>query len=253
MSAGIVLDGVSKRFGRLGVVESIDLEVPAGSFVSVIGPSGCGKSTLLRMVAGLEPMTSGSIMIDGRAPAAARAAKRIAVVPQQPGLVPWRTVVGNARLLLDINPAATPSTHPDPMVLLDEVGLGAFVDRLPHELSGGMQQRVALVRAFALGAPLMVMDEPFAALDEITRHEMRALLGRLLDRYPATVLLVTHSIPEAVALSDRVLVVGPRPARIVSDVTIDLGRPRPADIDDDPTFVRHSAELRRRLREAMGR
>ena len=196
---------------------------------------------------------SARVTIDGAPPAAARSAKRIAVVPQQPGLVPWRSVDGNARLLLDVNPGATPAAHPDPAALLEEVGLADFAERLPHELSGGMQQRVALVRAVALGAPVMLMDEPFASLDEITRTEMRALLARLLALHPATVLLVTHSIPEAVALSDRVLVVGPRPARITADVTIDLARPRPADVEDDPAFVAHCGELRRRLHEAMGR
>jgi NitT/TauT family transport system ATP-binding protein len=253
MSATIVLDGVSKHFGTLGVVDRVDLTVEAGSFVSVVGPSGCGKSTLLRMMAGLEPASAGSVTIDRRAPAAARAAKRVAIVPQQPGLVPWRTVAGNARLLLDINPGATPAAHPDPTALLGEVGLADFADRLPHELSGGMQQRVALVRAFALGAPLMLMDEPFASLDEITRTEMRSLLARLLVRHPATVVLVTHSIPEAVALSDRVLVVGPRPTGIAADVTIDLARPRAGAVEDDPTFVAHCSELRRQLHEAMRR
>jgi NitT/TauT family transport system ATP-binding protein len=253
MSAGIVLDGVSKRFGTLAVVERFDVEVTAGSFVSVVGPSGCGKSTLLRMIAGLEPTSSGTVSIDGAPPAEARASKRIAVVPQHPGLVPWRTVASNARLLLDINHRATPDHHPDPTELLDEVGLGAFADRLPHELSGGMQQRVALVRAFALGAPLILMDEPFASLDEITRTEMRSLVARLLVRHPATVVLVTHSIPEAVALSDRVLVVGPRPARLTADVAVDLARPRTTETEDSPDFHTRCAEVRRQLREAMQR
>jgi NitT/TauT family transport system ATP-binding protein len=253
MSAGIVLDGVSKHFGHLDVVERFGLDVAAGSFVSVVGPSGCGKSTLLRMIGGLEPTSSGTVSIDGAPPALARAAKQIAVVPQHPGLVPWRTVASNARLLLDINRRATPDQHPHPTELLDEVGLGAFADRLPHELSGGMQQRVALVRAFALGAPLILMDEPFASLDEITRTEMRSLLSRLLLRHPATVVLVTHSIPEAVALSDRVLVVGPRPARLTADVSVGLGRPRTTETEDSPDFHMCCAEVRRHLREAMQR
>ena len=231
MSAGIVLDGVSKRFGALEVAERIDLEVAAGSFVSVVGPSGCGTSTLLRMIA----------------------AKRIAVVPQHPGLVPWRTVAGNSRLLLDINRRTNPDQHPDPMELLDEAGLGSFAHRLPHELSGGMQQRVALVRAFALGAPLILMDEPFASLDEITRTEMRSLLSRLLVRHPATVVLVTHSIPEAVALSDRVLVVGPRPARLTADVAVHLARPRTTETEDSPDFNACCANVRQQLRGAMQR
>jgi NitT/TauT family transport system ATP-binding protein len=253
MSAGIVLDGVSKRFGTLEVAERIDLEVASGTFVSVVGPSGCGKSTLLRMIAGLEPTSSGTVSIDGAPPAQARAAKRIAIVPQHPGLVPWRTVAGNSRLLLDINRRTNPDQHPDPMELLDEAGLGSFAHRLPHELSGGMQQRVALVRAFALGAPLILMDEPFASLDEITRTEMRSLLSRLLVRHPATVVLVTHSIPEAVALSDRVLVVGPRPARLTADVEVHLARPRTTETEDSPDFNACCAEVRQQLRGAMQR
>ena len=226
--------------------------------MSVIGPSGCGKTTLMRIVAGLESATSGSVTVDDASPAAARSAKRVAMVPQQPGLLPWRTVRQNARLLLDVNRAANSAANSarpdDPEALLHEVGLGAFLDRLPHELSGGMQQRVALVRALALGAPLMVMDEPFAALDEITRSEMRNLLLRLVEHRGATVLFITHSISEAVALSDRVLVTTPRPASIAADIAIDLPRPRRHDIDDDPRFVELCATVRHALRaQRVGR
>jgi NitT/TauT family transport system ATP-binding protein len=175
------------------------------------------------------------------------------MVPQQPGLLPWRDVGANARLLLDINPGSNPHDHPSPADLLSEVGLADFADAYPHELSGGMQQRVALVRGFALGAPLVLMDEPFAALDEITRAEMRLLLARLLQRHPATVLFVTHSIAEAVHLSDRVLVCSPRPASIVADVVVGLPRERSADLEDDPTFVAICAEVRHRLHRAMSR
>jgi NitT/TauT family transport system ATP-binding protein len=175
------------------------------------------------------------------------------MVPQQPGLLPWRDVEANARLLLDVNPRTNPVGHPEPRDLLTEVGLAGFLDSFPHQLSGGMQQRVALVRGFALGAPLVLMDEPFAALDEITRSEMRVLLARLLQRHPATVVFVTHSIAEAVHLSDRVLVCSPRPARIVADIDVPLPRPRPADIEDDPAFVAVSGEVRHRLHEGMNR
>jgi NitT/TauT family transport system ATP-binding protein len=247
----IALDGLAKSFGTLEVVQPTSLTIEAGSFVSLVGPSGCGKSTLLRMIAGLERPSAGRVAVDGAVPEMARRSKAIAVVPQQPGLLPWRTVEANARLLLDIDSGRNPQHHPEPAQLLDEVGLAAFAERYPHELSGGMQQRVALVRGFSLGAPLVLMDEPFAALDEITRAEMRDLLARLLQRHPATVVFVTHSISEAVYLSDRVLVCSPRPATIVADVSIDLPRPREVTIEDSPEFAQTCVELRRHLREAM--
>jgi NitT/TauT family transport system ATP-binding protein len=251
--AAIQLDHVAKSFGHLEVVTPTSLLIEPGSFVSLLGPTGCGKSTLLRLVAGLEVANSGHVLLDGEPPAVARRAKRLAMVPQQPGLLPWRDVEANARLLLDVNPRTTPPDHPDPRDLLREVGLEQFLDAFPHQLSGGMQQRVALVRGFALGAPLVVMDEPFAALDEITRADMRHLLAQLLQRHPATVLFVTHSVAEAVHLSDRVLVCSPRPASIVADIAVALPRPRDASLEDDPTFVALCADVRHRLHEAMGR
>ena len=246
----IVTHDLSKSFGDLAVVDQWSLTIEAGQFVSVIGPSGCGKTTLLRIVAGLETATAGTVLVDDADPAVARSHKRVAMVPQQPGLLPWRTVSGNARLLLDTNPKANPvGAHPDADLdsLIEEVGLREFLDAYPHELSGGMQQRVALVRALALHAPLLVMDEPFAALDEITRSEMRNLLLRLVEHRGATVLFITHSISEAVALSDRVLVTTPRPASIAADIAIDLPRPRRHDIDDDPRFVELCATVRHAL------
>jgi NitT/TauT family transport system ATP-binding protein len=251
--AAIGLQAIAKSFGALPVVAPTTLAIEPGSFVSLLGPSGCGKSTLLRMVAGLERTDAGTVTIDGGSPTAARRSKSLAMVPQQPGLLPWRNVLANARLLLDVNPGANLSDRPDPRALLHEVGLGEFVDAFPHQLSGGMQQRVALVRGFALGAPLVLMDEPFAALDEITRAEMRHLLARLLDQHPATVLFVTHSIAEAVHLSDRVLVCSPRPASIVADIDVQLPRPRTVDLEDDPAFVALCATVRHQLHQAMGR
>jgi NitT/TauT family transport system ATP-binding protein len=251
--AAIELDQIAKSFGTLAVVTPTSLLIQPGSFVSLLGPTGCGKSTLLRLVAGLEVADSGRVTIDGDPPDVARRAKRLAIVPQQPGLLPWRDVEANARLLLDVNPRTSPPHHPDPRDLLREVGLEQFFDAFPHQLSGGMQQRVALVRGFALGAPLVLMDEPFAALDEITRADMRQLLAQLLQRHPATVLFVTHSIAEAVQLSDRVLVCSPRPASIVADVAVPLPRPRDATLEDDPTFVAVCADVRHRLHLAMGR
>jgi NitT/TauT family transport system ATP-binding protein len=249
MTSAVSLSGLRKSFGALETIGGIDLEIDHGSFVSVIGPSGCGKSTMLRVIAGLEPATSGQVLVNGEPAADARRHKRVAMVPQHPGLLPWRTVGANARLLLDVNRRANGSTTTDPIQLLERVGLGSFLDARPHQLSGGMQQRVALVRALALGAPLLAMDEPLAALDEITRAEMRGLINQLVEARGVTTIFVTHSISEAVALSDRVLVTSPRPARIVADIEIDLRRPRADDVDDDPRFFQLCTRVRHALLE----
>lgn len=251
--AGIEARAVAKTFGRTDALAPVDLAVAPGEVVTLLGPSGCGKTTLLRLLAGLEPPSAGAISIDGHGPAAARAAKRLAFVPQAPALLPWRTVDGNARLLRDLRPSHNPARLPDPAELLEQVGLADFADAYPHELSGGMQQRVALVRAFALGAPYLLMDEPFAALDEITRTDMRHLLAELCEPVEATVVFVTHSIAEAVFLSDRVVVLSPRPGRVVGTVTIDLPRPRRPETEDDRSFFEYERELRGLLHTGAGR
>ena len=247
MTSAVSLRGLRKSFGALQTIAGVDLDIAEGSFVSVIGPSGCGKSTLLRVIAGLEHATAGEVLVRGEPAAAARRHKQVAMVPQNPGLLPWRTVRANARLLLDVNRRANGPTTTDPIELLERVGLGSFLDTHPHELSGGMQQRVALVRALVLGAPLLAMDEPLAALDEITRSEMRAVINQLVEGRGVTTVFVTHSIAEAVALSDRVLVTSPRPARIVADIHVDLARPRRADVEDDPRFFELCTQVRHSL------
>jgi NitT/TauT family transport system ATP-binding protein len=247
------LAGVSKAFaqraGRVPAVAGVDLEIDRGEFVSLIGPSGCGKSTLLRLVGGLLATDGGEVTVGGQRPAAGRRAKQFGFVPQTPALLPWRTVRRNARLLTEVNrtsddgelsAAATES-------LLEEVGLGGFLDAYPRELSGGMQQRVALVRAFSLGAPILLMDEPFAALDEMTRAEMRYLLLGLWEHHGATVLFVTHSITEAVMLSDRVVVLTPRPARVAAVEQVTLPRPRHAAQEDSVAFFEHVTRVRQAL------
>ncbi|MDP9463769.1 MAG: ABC transporter ATP-binding protein [Actinomycetota bacterium] len=253
MTSAVSLRGLRKSFGSLETISATDLDVDQGSFVSVIGPSGCGKSTLLRVVAGLEPATAGQALVYGEPATAARRHKQVAIVPQHPGLLPWRTVRANARLLLDVNSKANGSTTNDPIELLERVGLDSFLDAHPHQLSGGMQQRVALVRALALGAPLLAMDEPFAALDEITRSEMRGLLNQLVEGRGVTTIFVTHSIGEAVALSDRVLVTSPRPARIIADLGVDLPRPRSGDVEDDPRFFELCNQVRHALLQGARR
>ena len=250
---GIHAAGVSKRFGTVEALSPVDLSIAPGEIVTLLGPSGCGKTTLLRMIAGLEPVGSGTITVDGAAPEAARGHKRFGLVPQSPALLPWRTVEANARLLQDINVSANPSPLPDVVELLDRVGLAEFHDAYPHELSGGMQQRVGLVRAFALGAPYLLMDEPFAALDEITRADMRHLLATLCEPTNTGVLFVTHSLAEAVFLSDRVAVLSARPGRIVGTVDVDLPHPRVPEIEDDPAFFAIETELRRLLHDGAGR
>ena len=253
MSA-VTVTGVTKRFGKVEALAPVSLTVETGEVVTLLGPSGCGKTTLLRIIGGLEAASEGTVLVDGLPPAAARRSKRVGLVPQSPGLLPWRTVRANARLLLDVNRSANsrPAGN-DVDGLLAEVGLDAFADAYPHELSGGMQQRVALVRAFALDAPLLLMDEPFAALDEMTREDMRHLLVRLCERTSATVLFVTHSIAEAAFVSDRVVVMTSRPGRIHADIAVDLGRPRRPELEEDPAFFTAETGLRAALRDGAGR
>jgi NitT/TauT family transport system ATP-binding protein len=251
------LDGVAKVYpGRSGdttALVGVDLAVGRGEFVSLLGPSGCGKTTLLRVVSGLESVTAGTVTVAGEHPDRARRAKHFGFVPQTPALLPWRTVADNVRLLTEVNRRGNrpPLRRHQTDELLAEVGLSGFRNAYPSELSGGMQQRVALVRAFALDAPVLLMDEPFAALDEITREEMRLLLLRLWEHSGATVLFVTHSVPEATFLSDRVVVMAPRPGRVVDVLPVALPRPRTPDLLDDASFLAAVARVRRSLASGM--
>ena len=258
VSSRLEIKGVTKTFGADGrrgntpveAVSDVSLTVEPGQTLTLLGPSGCGKTTLLRMIAGLERPTNGTVTIDGATVDRQRRSKEIGFVPQSPALLPWRSVEANARLLLDINPSRSPSTTTMSVTeLLDDVGLGDFGHAYPHELSGGMQQRVGLVRAFALDAPLLLLDEPFAALDEITRTEMRHLLSRLRARLGTTVVFVTHSIAEAAFLSDRVAVMTRRPGRIAELIDIELERPRVPEVEDTAAFFEISSRLRHALRD----
>ena len=249
--------GLGKTFAAHGrrtqALANLDLAVESGEFVSIIGPSGCGKSTFLRLVAGLLEADRGEIAVAGSTPAEGRRAKDYGLVPQTPALLPWRTVRENVTLLPRLNRGqGRGRVHPDEIDdLLESVGLAPFADSLPDQLSGGMQQRVALVRAFALRPPILLMDEPFAALDEITRSDMRFLLLDLWRDTRATVLFVTHSIEEAVLLSDRVIVFTSRPGRVATELTIDLKRPRRHGVEDEEEFHAHTAELRAALHDAV--
>lgn len=230
----------ASRTGMIEAVSAIDLTVEEGEFVSLVGPSGCGKSTILRLAAGLSVPDSGSITIAGKTPDEARRAKLIALAPQSPALLAWRTVSHNARLLTEVNRGVgvgRVADHDEIDELLHRVGLADFTDAYPHELSGGMQQRVGLVRAFALHAPVVLMDEPFAALDMMTRTEMRYLLSSLWERDRSSVLFVTHALDEAVALSDRVAVMSARPGRVIGEHRVSMHRPRTNDQEDSVTFL----------------
>ena len=248
------LAGVSKSFGQVNVLHEIDLTVEPGEFFTLLGPSGCGKTTLLRLIAGLTQPSIGEIVIEGSTAAAARRAKHFGWVPQSPALLPWRTVAANVQLLTQVNRGSRVAHAADSSEIggwLERVGLAGFEQALPHQLSGGMQQRVALVRAFALGAPILLMDEPFAALDEITRFEMRHLLMDLWQSTGAAVVFVTHSLAEAAYLSDRVGVLSTRPGRIAAVHDIALPRPRLPALEDTPEFFATVTSLRGSLHAAM--
>lgn len=224
----IELSGVSRTFtGRSGSVEAlrdINLTVAEGEFVAILGRSGCGKSTLLRLIAGLLPATSGQITVAGER--VTRARRDIALLFQRPALLPWRSVLDNVLLPVEIFGWSKARHRARALDLLRMVGLAGFEKRLPHELSGGMQQRVSLCRSLIAEPRVMLMDEPFSALDAITREELSVELQRLHMETSSTIVFVTHSIDEAVLLADRVVVLSPRPGRIRQILNIDIPRPR---------------------------
>ena len=224
----ITLAGVSRTFtGRSGQVEAlrgIDLEVADGEFVAVVGRSGCGKSTLLRIIAGLLPATEGKVIVAGEPVSKPR--RDIAMLFQRPALLPWRTVLDNVLLPVEIFGWGKAKYRARALELLDMVGLAGFEKRLPHELSGGMQQRVSLCRSLIAEPRVLLMDEPFSALDALTREELSVELQRIHMENSSTIVFVTHSIDEAVLLADRVVVLTPRPGRIRKIVDVDIPRPR---------------------------
>lgn len=222
----IVIADLSHQFGGrqrpLPVLQSLNLTIPTGQFVALVGPSGCGKSTLLRVLAHLLPPTAGLIELDGMSPQTAVAHKQIAWMAQNPALLPWYTARDNVALVQRIHQ----TNHHTPEALLELVGIGDFADAHPFTLSGGMQQRLALARVLAQQANLWLMDEPFAALDELTRERLTGELLSLWRRQRPTVVWVTHHIYEAVRLADRALVMSPRPATFLADIPLPLPRPR---------------------------
>ena len=243
----LVVAGLGKSFATLQVLTDIGIDIADGEFISIVGPSGCGKTTFLRIVAGLEEATSGEVRIDD-VPVHGPGIDR-GFVFQTDNLLPWRTVLANAMIGPEVAGKATPQVKRHALELLKLVGLGGFENYFPRQLSGGMRQRVNLARALAVDPKVLLMDEPFSALDAQTREIMQTELIRIWEQGRKTVLFVTHQIDEAVFLSDRVLVFARRPGRLREVVTIDLPRPRALALKRTPEFVAHVDHIWRLIEE----
>ncbi len=250
----LTLTSLRKRFrladGVMEAVAPLSLTIEAGQFVALVGPSGCGKSTLLRMVAGLEQPDEGRILLDGR-PVTGPGPERVMLF-QSPALYPWLTTLGNVTFVLTKRIADRAAREALARRYLHEVGLAAFEAAYPAQLSGGMQQRVALARALAFGPEVLLMDEPFGALDAQTRSLMQELLLRVWRENRTTVLFVTHDVDEAIFLADRVLVMSARPGRIVDDIPVPLARPRRFEVQMEPEFLALKRRVLHWIRREIG-
>jgi NitT/TauT family transport system ATP-binding protein len=234
--------------GTVEALSKVDLQVAPGDFVSFIGPSGCGKTTLLRIIADLERPTSGTLRVNGMSPEEARRERRYGYIFQAPALYPWRTIERNVMLPLEVMGFPAVERRERARRYLDLVNLSGFERKFPWQLSGGMQQRVSIARALSFDPVLLLMDEPFGALDEIVRDHLNEQLLRLWSKTGKTVLFVTHSIPEAVFLSTRIVVMSPRPGRITDIIASDLPRERSLDIRETPEFMKIAHRVRMGLR-----
>ncbi|WFE76989.1 ABC transporter ATP-binding protein (plasmid) [Roseinatronobacter sp. S2] len=234
--------------GPVHALKDVTLDITKGEFVSFIGPSGCGKTTFLRVIADLEQPTSGSITVNGMSADAARRARAYGYVFQAAGLYPWRTIAGNIKLPLEIMGYSAADQKSRVEKVLDLVELSGFARKFPWQLSGGMQQRASIARALAFDADILLMDEPFGALDEIVRDRLNEQLLELWARTEKTIGFVTHSIPEAVYLSTKIVVMSPRPGRITDIIDSPLPRERPLDIRDSPEFIAIAHRVRDGLR-----
>ncbi len=246
-------EGVSLTFAAGGAtvhaLSDVHLSIPRGSFTSLIGPSGCGKTTLLRAIADLEQPTAGRLLVAGQTPREARLSRAYGYVFQAPALFPWRSAERNVRLPLELAGMPKAEQRERAARYLDLVGLDDFKRRFPWQLSGGMQQRVSIARALCFEPSLLLMDEPFGALDEITRDTLNLHLHRLWRQTGLTCVFVTHSIPEAVYLSSRIVVMSPRPGRVLEVIDVDLGPgERPLDVRETPAFLAVAHRVRRALR-----
>ena len=234
--------------GPVHALKDITLDIAEGEFVSLIGPSGCGKTTLLRVIADLEQPTGGTVSINGMTPEQARLARAYGYVFQQAALLPWRTIEDNVALPLEVMGLDTPTRTGRIRSNLELVNLAGFEKKFPWQLSGGMQQRASIARALAVEPDMLLMDEPFGALDEIVRDHLNEQLLKLWAKTKKTVVFVTHSIPEAVFLSTKIVVMSPRPGRIHEIIDCDLGADRPLDIRETPEFLRIAHQVREGLK-----
>ena len=252
MTWAVEAKGVGKVFGgeaeAVEALRDIDFTLSQGDFVSLIGPSGCGKSTLLRLIGDLSAPTSGELTVNGKSPERARLDRDYGIVFQSATLLDWRTVKKNVELPLEIMGFETAERSSTADEMLELVQLGEFGDHYPWQLSGGMQQRVAIARALAFKPSILLMDEPFGALDEMTRELMQQEVLQLWAEVGTTVVFVTHSIPEAVFLSTRVLVMSPRPGRITDEINIDLSAKRDEETREDARYYELVTEVREALR-----
>ena len=252
----VVAQGLGLSFqtgdGPVQALKDVSLTIGKGEFVSFIGPSGCGKTTLLRAIAALERPTSGTLTVNGMTPDAARQARAYGYVFQAAGLYPWRTIAGNVRLPLEIMGFSRAEMATRVRKVLSLVELDGFGAKFPWQLSGGMQQRASIARALAFDADILLMDEPFGALDEIVRDYLNEQLLALWKRTGKTICFVTHSIPEAVYLSTKIVVMSPRPGRITDVIESTLPRDRPLEIRDSPEFIAIAARVRDGLRAGHG-
>jgi NitT/TauT family transport system ATP-binding protein len=248
----VFADGVAKTYhsrqGSVAAVSSVSLAVPRGEFVSLLGPSGCGKSTLLMMLAGLEQPTGGRVILDNAPVTGPR--RDIGIIFQDPTLLPWKTALENVLFPLRILKLPVEKYRSRAQELLTIVGLKGFEHKKPAQLSGGMRQRVAICRALIHDPSILLMDEPFSALDAITRDQMNVVLSELLETYQKTVVFVTHSIREAAFLSDRVAVMGGRPSSIILDLPMPFLRPRRFDIEETAEFAQVCRRLRLTIEDA---
>jgi NitT/TauT family transport system ATP-binding protein len=247
----INVSGVDLTFqtndGPIHALKDVNLEINKGDFVSFIGPSGCGKTTLLRCIAGLETPTGGDLTVNELSPEEARKARSYGYVFQAAGLYPWRTIGGNVKLPLEIMGFSKAERIERVRKVLELVDLGGFEKKYPWQLSGGMQQRASIARALAFDADILLMDEPFGALDEIVRDHLNEQVLKLWARTEKTIAFVTHSIPEAVYLSTKIVVMSPRPGRITDIIDSPLPKERPLDIRDSPEFI----EIAHRVRDGL--